>query len=149
MILFKTKEVEDGFNSLHPILVDIIKAIGQWSMAYDKRPITLTETLSTPERDKALNRVSPAHSQGRAVDIRTTDMTRPKLVMLMQTFTEKYKHLGYLTQKGERRLMYYHNSGSGPHIHLAIGLDVIEKYKLSYPSWHFPVHKKQVKKTKE
>lgn len=144
-ILFKDDYARAGYDSLHPIVKEIVKTIGAWSMAYDKKPITITESLSTPERDKSLNRVSPAHSQGRAVDIRTSDMSRQKLVMLMQTFTERFKHLGYLTQKGERRLMYYHNSGHGPHIHLACGLDVIEKYKKSYPDWKFPEHKKPSK----
>jgi len=148
MILFKDDYAKEGFSKLHPLLIDLVKSVAAWSMAYDKKPITITESLSTPERDKKLSRVSPAHSQGRAVDIRTIDMSKQKLVMLMQTFTEKYKHLGYLTQKGERRLMYYHNNGNGPHIHLAIGIDVIEKHKLKYKGWSYPVHKKETKEKK-
>jgi len=145
MIQFKSDEVKNGFDKLHPLVKDLVDTIDKWSIAFDKKPITLTETLSTPERDKALNRVSPAHSQGRAVDIRTSDMSKQKIVMLMQVFTEKYKHLGYVSQSGVRRLMYFHNNGNGPHIHLAIGIDVIEKYKSKYPNWKYPVHKKPTK----
>jgi hypothetical protein len=141
MIEFKSDEIKSGFDKLHPLVKDIVKSVGEWSMAYDKKPITLTETLSTPERDKKLKRLSPAHSQGRAVDIRTIGMSKQKLILLMQTFSDKFKHLGYLSQSGQRRLMYYHDNGNGPHIHLAIGLDVIEKYKTKY-TWKYPVHKK-------
>lgn len=148
MIKFKDDYAKEGFSKLHPILVDIINQVNKWSEDYDKNSITLTATLSTPELDKKLDRVSPAHSQARAVDIRTIDMTRAKLILLMQTFTEKYKHLGYLTQKNERRLMFYHNNGNGPHIHLAIGIDIIEKYKSLYPNWNYPVNKTVKKENK-
>jgi len=148
MINFKDDYVKEGFNKLHPLVIDIVKAINNWSENYDKKSITLTESLSTPEQDKKLKRESPAHNQGRAVDIRTIDMSREKLVLLMQTFSDKFKHLGYLTQRGERRLMYYHNNGNGPHIHLAIGIDIIEKYKKNYPGWSYPVHKPLKKEPK-
>jgi hypothetical protein len=148
MIQFKDDAAKEGFSKLHPIVIDIVNQIGLWSNNYDKKPITITESLSTPERDKKLNRVSPAHSQGRAVDIRTSDMPKQKLILLMQTFTDRYRKLGYLTQRGDRRLMYYHDSGNGPHIHLAIGLDVIEKYKNLYPNWSYPVHKQTKKELK-
>ena len=148
MIQFKDDSVKEGFSKLHPIVIDILNQINQWSEAYDKKPITLTATLSTPELDKKLNRVSPAHSQARAVDIRTIDMPKQKLVILMQLFSEKFNRIGYLTQKNERRLMYYHNNGNGPHIHLAIGTDIIEKYKSSYPNWHYPVFKGPKKENK-
>jgi hypothetical protein len=148
---FKDDKTKERWELLHPIVKDLVNSVNAWSLAYDKKPITLTSTVSTPEEDKALKRVSPAHAQGRAVDIRTSDMPKQKLVALMQIFTEKFKHLGYLTQKGERRLMYYHNNGNGPHIHLAIGIDVVEKYKAKYSSWHYPVFKsnKTVKTVKE
>ena len=141
MLQFKDDTAKEGFDKLHPILKDIVNQINTWSENYDKKSITITESLSTPERDKKLERVSPAHSHARAVDIRTLDMAKPKLILLMQVFSDKFKQLGYLTQRGERRLMYYHNNGNGPHIHLAIGLDIIEKYKHLYPTWTYPVHK--------
>lgn len=152
-LLFKSDSVEKNFQKLHPIVIDIVNAINLWAIAYDKKPILITESVSDPESDKKLGRVSPAHSEGRAVDIRTIDMSKDKLVSLMRTFTERFLHLGYKTQKGERRLMYFHNNGNGDHIHLAIGYDVIEKYKHLYPNWTYPKHDKpalkQNKKSKE
>lgn len=142
---FKDDYAKEGFSKIHPLVIDLVKLVENWSVSYDKKSITVTESLSTPERDKKLERVSPAHSQGRAVDIRTSDMSKQKLVLLMQVFTEKYKHLGYLSQTGQRRLMYYHNNGNGPHIHLAIGVDIVEKYKKNYPNWTYPVHKPEKK----
>ena len=145
-ILFKNDQTEQGFSKLHPILIDLLNAINLWAIQYDKKPIVITDTLSNPELDKKLGRVSPSHSEGRAADIRTVDMSKDKLVALMQNFTEKFLHLGYKTQKGERRLMYYHNNGNGPHIHIAIGYDTIEKYKHLYPNWTYPIHTKPSKK---
>lgn len=144
-MLFKSDYAKEGYEKLHPIIKDIVKAISDWSLLYDKKDITITESLSTPGRDKELKRVSPAHSQGRAVDIRTSDIPKTKLVLLMKVFSDKFNSLGYLTQKGDRRLMYYHDNGNGPHIHTAIGIDVVEKYKLTYPNWKYPVHKNIIK----
>lgn len=141
---FKNKEVEEGYASIHPILHELCETVDKWSMGHDKKPITLTDTLSNPARDKQLKRESPAHSEGRAVDIRVNDWPATKIGMAVQYFNAKYaQSLGYLRKKsGTRCLMYLHGEGANRHIHMAIGIDVIEKYKKSYPNWNYPVHKK-------
>jgi hypothetical protein len=147
---YKTDDVKTGYALLHPIVRELCEAVDRWSLEYDKKPITLTESLSTPERDKALKRESPAHSEGRAVDIRTRDWTSQKLTACLKFFNEKYLYLGYLRRStGKRILMYLHGEGDARHIHLAIGIDVIEKYKKSYPSWVAPVHTKKAVKPKQ
>jgi uncharacterized protein YcbK (DUF882 family) len=141
MILFKDDYVKKGWERVHPLTKQIVDAIARWSIQYDNQPITLTETLSTPARDKKLKRVSSSHSEGRAVDIRTRDMKKEKIMALMQIFSEKFGHLGYLSKSGQRRLMVHHDSGHGPHFHLAIGLDVMAKFKDKFPEWKPITHK--------
>ena len=138
MIKFKDEFVEKGWDKIHPITRSIVESIGKWSMQYDNQPITLTETLSTPARDKKLGRVSSSHSEGRAVDIRTRDMSKQKIIDLMQYFSEKFGHLGFLNKAGIRKLMIYHDSGHGAHLHLAIGLDIMNSARSKYPEWKSP-----------
>jgi hypothetical protein len=137
---FKDQFVASGYDSLHPILKSLLEAVDRWSRQYDSKPITLTDTLSNPDRDKELGRVSAAHSEGRAADIRTNDMSKDKLIAMLAYFNEKHAHLGYMSFSGTRRLMLY--KSNPPHIHMAIGLDVIEKNKGKYPAWKFPQHRK-------
>ena len=144
MIKFKDSFSEKGWTSIHPIMKSICESMGRWSIAYDNTPLTLTETLSTPSKDKKLKRVSPSHSEGRAVDIRTRDWSKEKLMAFMQYFSEKFKEYGYLNKAGVRKLMIYHDSGHGAHLHVAIGLDVVAKFKNKYAEWSYPQHKKEV-----
>jgi hypothetical protein len=143
---YKNKEVEDGYASIHPIVKELCETANKWSLAYDKEPITLTDTLSNPARDKQLNRESPAHSQGRAVDIRVNDWSAQKITAFQKHFNTKFIYLGYIRRSNNQRiLMYLHGEGANRHIHMAIGLDVIAKYKNSYPNWRAPVHTTKVK----
>lgn len=142
---FKTEEVKEGYESVHPIVKELCETINRWSLAYDKKPITITDSLSTPERDKLLKRESPAHSQARAVDIRCNDWTTQKITLCVHYFNEKYgKTLGYIRLSNKQRiLMYLHGEKENLHIHTAIGIDVIEKYKNSYPNWSAPTYTKK------
>jgi hypothetical protein len=140
---FKDDYVSSGYDQLHPILKHLLVSINRWSVQFDNKPITITDTLSTPERDKQLNRVSASHSEGRAADIRTNDMSKDKILAMLTYFNEKYIHLGYTSFSGVKRLMVY--KANPPHIHMAIGLDVIAQNKSKYPMWEFPQHKRKVK----
>lgn len=139
---FKNEFVKSGYPSTHPIMQELGAEVDLWSRAYDKTDITITESLSTPELDKELNRESPAHSEARALDIRTKDWSVQKVTACVTYFNEKYaKRLGYIRRSNNQRiLMYVHGTGDNRHIHMAIGIDVIEKYKNSYPNWKYPVH---------
>lgn len=147
---YKTELVEKRYELLHPIVKELLSTADKWSIEYDgangveePQGITLTETVTTPEEDKALKRESPAHSQARAADIRVKDWSPQKITAFQKFFNTKYLYLGYIRKKaGTRILMYLHGEGDNIHIHMAIGLDVIEKYSHTYKGWNFPVHKK-------
>lgn len=135
---FKDDYAKEGYASLHPLLRSLTESVDRFSKKFDGQEITLTDTLSTPQRDKKLKRVSLAHSEGRAVDIRTHDMSKEKLMAIMTYFNEKFINLGYLSFSGVRRLMLY--KANPPHIHMCLGKDVIEQNKSKY-NWQYPKHK--------
>jgi hypothetical protein len=142
MLEFKTSEIKEDFLKLHPLIRDIVKSLGLWSYSYDKKPLVITESLSTPELDKKLSRLSPAHSEARAVDIRCHDWTEAKKKAFEAYAHEKYSQYGYLPLSGKiRRIVFRHGDGSNEHFHTAIGNDIIQKFKNKYPLWRYPVHK--------
>lgn len=133
MILFKDDYAKKGWEKLHPIVQSIVESMGRWSMSYDGKPLTITETISTASRDKKLGRVSSSHQEGRAVDIRTHDMSKEKLNIFLTYFSEKFNKYGYTNRAGARKLMLY--KPDPPHIHLSIGYDVVDRHKTKYPDW--------------
>lgn len=145
---FKTQDIKDGYELLHPILKQALIDIDKWSMAYDKKSIVLTCTISTLELDKKLNRESPAHSQYRAADIRCNDWATLKISKCVKYFNDKFgPQIGYIRKiSGKRVLLYLHGEGPNLHLHCSIGTDIIEKYKKQYPEWNYPTQKPITKK---
>jgi hypothetical protein len=133
MIIFKDDYAKKGWEKLHPIVQSIVESMGRWSMQYDGKPLTITDTISTASRDKKLGRISLSHQEGRAVDIRTFDMSKEKLTAFLTYFSERYNHLGYLNSSKVRKLMLY--KPEPPHIHLSIGYDTVDNHRNKYPEW--------------
>lgn len=113
---FKNKTVESRFKDLHPTLQALCKYMDSY-VRENELDFTLTETCTTPDEDKALNRVSDSHSTRRAVDIRTKDWPEWFREKFIKHFTEKFGEIGAVNAEGESRLLVYHDSGFGPHIH--------------------------------
>ena len=95
---FKHKKDMELFFKLHPILMVIM--VDMYSYCYEKHGIglTITQTISTLELDKKLNRVSPAHRLGLAADLRTKDIDKKILQDLINYINnkEEYKKYHYL-----------------------------------------------------
>jgi hypothetical protein len=133
MIVFKDDYAQKGWEKLHPILKNIGECMGRWSMQYDGKPLTITDTISSASRDKKLGRISLSHQEGRAIDIRTIDMSRQKLTDFLTYFSDKFNHYGYLNSAKVQKLMLY--KPNPPHIHCCIGYNIVEQYKNKYPKW--------------
>jgi hypothetical protein len=86
-----------------------------------KIDLVITDTVSTPERDKKIGRVSTSHAEGRALDIRTKDIDVFIVNDLVNYINYKwaYQRYRYMSKSGAMRLAYYHTH-RGEHIHLAI-----------------------------
>ena len=121
MLQFKSKKDIKLFSMVHPILIMIIADL--YSYAYEKHGVrlTITQTVTDKFIDQRLKRKSPAHSEHRAVDIRTKDLDAFVLRDILNYINEKeeYKKYHYLSLGGEKRLAYFH-IGSAEHLHVAL-----------------------------
>ena len=117
---FKTDFNAEGFSKLHPKMQEIAEYAVKMSLDLGVKEPMITETRTTVEIDKALGRVSESHSQGRAIDFRTWNMSESQLKSLNGLLTVKYGNIGALTKLGTRQLVVYHDIGKGPHFHIQI-----------------------------
>ena len=83
--------------------------------------LTVTATTSTIEEDKRLGRISSAHRECRAIDIRSpeNDWVTQGIISYIEGKKE-YQRFKYLSHTGEHKLIHWHDSGHGDHLHLAI-----------------------------
>lgn len=121
MMKFKHEKDMLLFTSLHPALLLIISDLNWYAMSRHFVELTITQTISTIDEDRRLGRVSSAHRSGIACDIRTKDLDPFVVQDLIQYINTKedYKHLHYLSNKGVKRLAYYH-IGTAEHLHVAL-----------------------------
>jgi len=121
MIEFKNKEDRMFFTLLHPALIMIYSDLYLYAKEKHKVHLVITDTISTPERDASLGRVSTSHQKGLAIDIRTKDIDAFVVSDIVSYINSRwiYKNYHYLSKSGIKRLAYYH-VGNEEHIHLAI-----------------------------
>lgn len=127
---FKTERAMEGFNKLVPQLQELCEAM--WFFcAENEQPFMITETVTTDEEDKALKRVSDSHRSHRAVDIRTRGWPSEFREKFIKYFSEKYADIAATNSAGEKRLMVYHDSGFGEHIHCQLNREFAIKAELT------------------
>jgi hypothetical protein len=81
----------------------------------------ITDIMSDDLEDKLLNRVSSAHSEGRAFDFRIHKWTKEFLDKFEKHFETKYARFAAISKKsGKRNLIQYHDNGNGNHGHCQI-----------------------------
>ena len=119
---FKHDRDKENFLMLHPLVIMIFSDLNWYARLHHNIDLTVTDTISTPERDAALGRVSLSHQRGLAIDIRTKDMPMHVAKDLERYINHKkeYFKYKYLSRTGARRLAYLHGHGEEQHIHLAI-----------------------------
>jgi len=136
---FKSEEVQKGLDLIHPTLKSLCFIADEFCKRLGHE-ITLTETMSDPEKDKKLGRVSSSHSEGRAVDIRTNDLPKEVVTKLCEFLNTKYKDMGAISIKSKRRITaVFHDNGNGPHIHMQLGKDYIDSIS-NKVKWTYPKH---------
>lgn len=121
MIAFKYEKDKDLFFKLHPLVIMIAMDAIHYAKEVFKLDLVITQTVSTEEIDQELGRVSNSHRTLRAIDFRTSNLTDMQVKELINYINNKPEYLKfhYVSNSGERRLMYYHTH-TAPHIHLAI-----------------------------
>jgi hypothetical protein len=117
---FKSQANFDGFAKMHPKMQEVATyAVNQALILGVKEPM-ITETMTTVELDKALGRVSISHSDGRAIDLRTWNMTGVQLKKLVMALENQYDFMGAINKLGKKQLVVYHDIGLGPHLHIQL-----------------------------
>lgn len=120
---FKTDQAFNGFSKCHPKLQEVMKYAIEKAEALGVKNPMITETLTTAEVDRALQRVSVSHQQGRAFDLRTWNMDETQLKTIYGLLTARYGSIGAWTKAGPRQLVVHHDSGHGDHFHVQLDRD--------------------------
>jgi len=107
---FKSEQDKMLFTALHPILIMIYGDLAWYAKSMHGVDLMITQTISTPEQDAKLGRVSKAHQRGLAIDIRTKDLDAFVIDDLQNYLNTKfeYEQYKYLSLSGVYRLAYYH-----------------------------------------
>ena len=103
----------------HPIIVYIASGLTIWGIS-NNIPILFTDSVSSIAEDKVLNRVSSTHRDGRALDVSTKGWTQDYIDAAIKFLNDGYSHFAAIGSDGEQRLVVYHNSGNGFHLHIQI-----------------------------
>lgn len=117
---FKSDRAFIGYEKLHPKTKEVAEFLIDEALRLGVMEPIITETFTTTEHDKALGRVSSSHSEGRAFDFRTWNLTEDQLKALYDSLNAEYKHIGAITKLGTRQLVVYHDIGKGPHMHIQL-----------------------------
>lgn len=80
----------------------------------------ITEAVTTKDEDDALNRTSSTHREGRAFDISTRGWKRDLIDECVRVFSFKYRNIGAVMSNGDTKVVYFHNAGTGPHLHFQV-----------------------------
>ena len=122
---FKHKEDMELFFKLHPVLMVILTDM--YSYCYEnKMEFVITDTISTIEEDRRLNRVSSTHRTHRAADLRIRNWNNLEIKDFQNHFNQKYKDFASLNSDLKPSLVVIHDSGWGTHAHVQIH----SRYKL-------------------
>lgn len=128
MILFKHPKDQKNINQIHSKLQEIAKEMDAWLRSHFKIDLCITATISTIAEDTQLGRVSSSHREGRAFDVATRTWTPTILRMFVHHFESKYSSLGAVSKTdGVRRFVVNKSHGTGPHLHIQLGKDIISK----------------------
>ena len=83
-------------------------------------PVVISDAVTTLEEDQKLARVSSTHREGRAFDISTRGWSKDLIDECVRVFGFKYRNIAALGQDGSPRLVYFHNAGTGDHLHFQV-----------------------------
>ena len=118
---FKSDKDKDLFFCLHPALILIFADLNWYAKYKHGVDLVITQTISSKIEDIALKRVSKAHRNAIAIDVRTKDLDVFVVEDIKNYINNKdeYQKYKYLANSGKKRLAYYH-IGSEEHLHIAL-----------------------------
>ena len=119
---FKHEKDRLMFHELHAALQLIVLDMNWYAVTNFGKSLTVTSTVSTPEEDKKLGRVSKSHFYKIAADLRARDLSKREQSELNDyiNYKPEYREYHYLSMSGAKRLAFIHDSGEGIHYHVAL-----------------------------
>lgn len=119
-IQFKHPEMLKEYQLIKARLQVILEDMAVWVVSHGHQFI-ITDLLSEEGKDKALNRVSSSHTEGRAADIRVRDWPLDFRKKFEDYFEKKYaKDAAISAKTGKTNLIEIHDNGNGIHCHIQL-----------------------------
>ena len=112
-------DVKDRIDGLCVEAMLVLCDVILWARA-KQLPVVISDAVTTMEEDQKLARVSSTHREGRAFDLSTRGWAKDSIDECVRVFGFKYRHLAALGQDGNPRLVYFHNAGTGDHLHFQV-----------------------------
>lgn len=111
--------VKERLIDLHPNALMVLCDVLRWTIE-KQIPFVVSDANTSLEEDQILNRVSTTHREGRAFDVSTRGWTKENIDDCIAQFSFKYRYLAAIGSDGQPRLVYFHNAGTGNHLHFQI-----------------------------
>lgn len=113
------KGVDARLDSLSVEALLVLCDVVLWCRSKQLRCV-ISDAVSTKAEDDKLQRVSSTHREGRAFDLSTRGWARETIDECIRVFGFKYRHIAAVAQDGSPRLVYFHNAGTGEHLHFQV-----------------------------
>jgi hypothetical protein len=102
---FKTPEIKERFDQCNDVIKFIINDIDDYCFSNFKEHVTVTEAKTTKGEDELRKRISTTHQDGRAADLRRSNLTDMQVVELVSHFNVKYSREAAFNREGAIRLI--------------------------------------------
>lgn len=117
---FKTPVIEERTKFLCDTATEVLYEMAEYCEER-KLPFMVTDSVSTADEDKALDRMSDEHYQGRAFDIRISDWLELAVNAFTVYFEKRFMSVAAIGKtSGMPRLIFRHSNGHGDHIHVQV-----------------------------
>jgi len=118
-MIFKTKLVHKRSLFMHPI-VSLILIDMYWFCMSHNMPFIVTDTFSTIEEDKKINRKHDTHRTGRAFDISVKGWGKKFRKEFCKHFNLKYEKEAAISSRTGYPLLCVDHVGTAAHIHVQV-----------------------------
>lgn len=118
--VFKTDVARDRAACLHETAAALMYHMAEWCLLKGW-PFVVTDTVSTEEEDRALNRISDTHRTGRAFDVSVHSWTEKMIEEFSEHFEAEWGRMGAIAaSNGQPHLIVHHDAGEGDHMHVQL-----------------------------
>lgn len=117
---FKTELEKERSLFLCETASSLMYAMAEWCQLKGW-PFVVTATVSTPEEDRALKRVSDTHRTARAFDVSRKGWTSRMIDEFTAHFEKEWGAMGAIGGiAGISELIVHHDAGEGDHLHVQL-----------------------------